>query len=95
MAKFSMKRGGKEVGPASVYAQPHTMGDTGSTSKVGPWGVPVGNGYIAEPTKADSVNMSVGNIDRHGYTPEAKTTGIKMRGTGAATKGVMSRGPMA
>lgn len=30
MAKFSMKMGGKEVGPASVYAQPHTM--TGSTS---------------------------------------------------------------
>lgn len=25
MAKFSMKRGGKEVGPASVYAKPHTM----------------------------------------------------------------------
>lgn len=24
-----------------------------------------------------------------------KTSGIKMRGTGAATKGVMSRGPMA
>jgi hypothetical protein len=30
MAKFSMKKGGKEVGPASVYAQPHTM--TGSTA---------------------------------------------------------------
>lgn len=25
---------------------------------------------------------------------DAKTTGIKMRGTGAAKKGVMSRGPM-
>jgi hypothetical protein len=25
MANFSMKRGGKEVGPASVYAKPHTM----------------------------------------------------------------------
>jgi len=25
MAKFSMKKGGKEVGPASVYAQPHNM----------------------------------------------------------------------
>jgi hypothetical protein len=30
MAKFSMKKGGNEVGPASVYAPPHTM--TGSTS---------------------------------------------------------------
>jgi hypothetical protein len=27
--------------------------------------------------------------------PPMKTTGIKMRGTGAATKGTMSRGPMA
>jgi hypothetical protein len=25
MAKFSMKMKGKEVGPASVYAKPHTM----------------------------------------------------------------------
>ena len=25
MAKFSMKVGGNEVGPASIYAQPHTM----------------------------------------------------------------------
>jgi hypothetical protein len=29
MAKFSMKMGGKEVGPAEVYAPPHTM--SGST----------------------------------------------------------------
>ena len=27
--------------------------------------------------------------------PEVKTSGVKMRGTGAATKGTMSRGPMA
>lgn len=27
--------------------------------------------------------------------PAVKTSGIKMRGTGAATKGLMSRGPMA
>jgi len=38
MAKFSMKMGGKEVGPAEVYAKPHTM--TGST------GINLGNnGY--------------------------------------------------
>jgi len=57
--------------------------------------VPVGNGYSAEPSKANRVNMSVGNIDREGYNPAPKTTGVKMRGTGAATKGVMSRGPLA
>ena len=86
MAKFSKKMGGKEVGDASVYAEPHTM-------KGGK--VALGNGTQAEPTAANRVNMSVGNITRDGYNPEPKTSGIKIRGTGAATKGVMARGPMA
>ena len=86
MPKFSKKVGGKEVGSAAVYAEPHTM-------KGGK--VALGNGYDAEPTAANKMNMSVGNIDRDGYDPAPKTTGIKMRGTGCATKGVMSRGPMA
>jgi hypothetical protein len=43
---------------------------------------------------ANTVNMSVGNINRRPQ-PATKTSGIKMRGAGAATKGVMSRGPMA
>lgn len=86
MAKFSKKMGGKEVGSAEVYAQPHTM-------KGGK--VALGNGYQSEPTKADSVNMVVGNINRKGYDAGAKTSGIKIRGTGAATKGTMARGPMA
>ena len=86
MAKFSKKMMGKEVGDASVYAEPHTM-------KGGK--VALGNGTQAEPTEANKVKMSVGNINRDGYSPEAKTTGIKIRGTGAATKGVMARGPMA
>ena len=30
-----------------------------------------------------------------GPTEKPKTSGIKIRGTGAATKGVMARGPMA
>lgn len=34
--------------------------------------------------------VSIGNMTR-----EPKTSGIKMRGTGAATKGLMARGPMA
>ena len=87
MAKFSMKVSGKEIGPASVYAAPHTM--QGSAR------VKLGNGYDAEPTCADSVDMSVGCINRNGYNPAPKISGMKMRGTGAATKGVMSRGPMA
>ena len=39
-------------------------------------------------------NVSVANTHSNNY-PEPKTTGIKMRGTGCATKGLMSRGPMA
>lgn len=88
MAKFSKKIGGKEVGAASVYAEPHTMDGKAVRE------ADLGNGYAPRPTSANTVNMSVGNINRDGYNPEPKTTGIKMRGTGAATKGVMSRGPM-
>ena len=42
----------------------------------------------------NSLNVGVANIAGKDY-PEPKTTGIKIRGTGAATKGVMARGPMA
>jgi hypothetical protein len=34
-------------------------------------------------------------VEGAGYPDTAKTSGIKIRGTGAATKGVMARGPMA
>ena len=87
MAKFSQKVMGKEVGNASVYAEPHTGSMAGVDIK--------NNGYDGgNRLKASDVNMSVGNISRDDY-PAPKTSGIKMRGTGAATKGVMSRGPMA
>jgi hypothetical protein len=39
-------------------------------------------------------NVSVANTHSNDY-PGVKTSGIKMRGTGCATKGLMSRGPMA
>lgn len=38
--------------------------------------------------------VSVANVRSGGYKP-TKTSGIKIRGTGCATKGVMARGPMA
>ena len=87
MAKFSQKQGGKEVGSAEVYAEPHTGSMAGVDIR--------NNGYDGgnRLTAAD-VNMSVGNISRYPYK-EPKTSGVKMRGTGAATKGTMSRGPMA
>jgi hypothetical protein len=88
MATFSKKVMGKEVGQADVYAPPHTMdGNAGVDIK--------NSGYQGgNRLKANDVNMSVGNISRDPYK-EPKTSGIKMRGTGCATKGVMSRGPMA
>lgn len=39
-------------------------------------------------------NVSVANTRSNEYKP-TKTDGIKIRGTGAATKGLMARGPMA
>ena len=85
MAKFSMKKGGKEVGSASVYAEPHTM--TGK--KVS------GNLKMQEGKEViDNLNPSAGGVSKGNYKP-IKTDGIKIRGTGAATKGVMARGPMA
>lgn len=88
MAKFSDKRMGKEVGNAAVYAEPHTM--TGKAVGVEP-----NPGKLPNRSKLDTLDMSVGNISRSAGDEQVKTTGIKMRGIGCATKGVMSRGPMA
>ena len=87
MATFSKKMMGKEVGDAKVYATPHTMTGKVVTASTNPGSGP-------DHSDANTVNMSVGNINRRAQ-PAAKTTGIKMRGAGAATKGFMSRGPMA
>ena len=87
MAAFSKKMMGKEVGDAKVYAKPHTMSGKAVSVSDNPGSGP-------DHSRANTVNMSVGNIDRRPQ-PAAKTTGIKIRGTGAATKGVMARGPMA
>jgi len=83
---YSMKRDGKEVGPASVYAPPHTM--NGKAMKISD-----NPGKDSELSKLSSMKMSVGNINTGEST--TKTSGIKVRGTGAATKGLMARGPMA
>ena len=49
----------------------------------------------ANMSKADTVDMSVGNISKSAGDEKIKTDGIKIRGTGAATKGLYARGPMA
>jgi len=87
MATYSKKMMGKEVGDAKVYAKPHTMSGKEVKASTNPGSGP-------DRSDAGTVNMSVGNITRRPQ-PAAKTTGIKMRGAGAATRGFMSRGPMA
>jgi len=93
MATFSKKVMGKEVGDAKVYAKPHDM-----KGKVVDYKEP--SSIKRDPNslssnevtpKSGSARVSAGNPNRD----DVKTTGIKIRGTGAATKGVMARGPMA
>jgi hypothetical protein len=88
MAKFSQKLMGKEVGPASVYAEPHTM--TGKVVRAS-----TNPGKEPNHSRVDTVNMSVGAFSNKPEGMGMKTSGIKVRGIGAATKGVMARGPMA
>jgi hypothetical protein len=87
MAKYSMKQGGKEVGYAEIYAEPHTMDGKKITTAKDAVTKP-GNGI-------DQVNMSVGGFSKGNYSPINKHGEMKIRGTGAATKGTKSRGPMA
>jgi len=93
MAKFSMKKGGKEVGPASTYAEPHTMSGKAMTKAPVEFGT--NPGFPPNLSKADTVDMSVGHISKSAGKEPIKTDGIKIRGTGCATKGTMARGPMA
>ena len=74
--------------PASAYAKPHTMsGKTVSVEK--------NSGKEPNRSKLDTYDVSVGAISKSAGDETVKTDGIKVRGTGAATKGLMARGPMA
>lgn len=75
----------RENKPASAYAKPHTM--SGQTVKA-----PL---KVTSPRdELNELNPSAGMVSKGNVKP-VKTDGIKIRGTGAATKGVMARGPMA
>jgi hypothetical protein len=87
MAKYSMKQGGKEVGSAEVYAEPHTMDGKKMINAKDAVTKP-GNGI-------GQLNMSVAGTSKGNYTPINKNGEMKIRGTGAATKGTKARGPMA
>lgn len=49
---------------------------------------------VTTPKGLDDVEMSVGAYRAREYPP-AKTSGVKVRGGKAQTKGFMARGPMA
>jgi len=86
MAKFSKKMMGKEVGDAATYAVPHKMNGKPLVMSENP-------GKDSSISSLSTMKMSVGNYN-NGQN-ETKTSGIKVRGTGAATKGLMARGPLA
>lgn len=73
---------------ASAYAKPHTMSGKSVSVAENP-------GKEPNRSKMDTMDVSVGAISKSAGNETVKTDGIKVRGTGAATKGVMSRGPMA
>jgi len=86
MAKFSMKKGGKEVGSADVYAQPHTMdGKVMTTDK---------DSVVKKGNTVEAIKISLGSQIFKSQNDEVKSDGIKQRGHGAATKGFTSRGPL-
>jgi hypothetical protein len=79
MANFSMKQGGKEVGPAQVYAPPHTMSGKKMT-------IPNTGGYPA--TGTDSKTVIPESIVTFGRRFKSEPIEhIEMRGYGAATRG--------
>ena len=74
--------------PASAYAKPHTMSGAPVVPSTNP-GIPPNR------SKADTINMSVGNISKAAGNETVKTSGTVTRGNGAAIKGITARGPMA
>ena len=78
----------KNIGPAEKYAQPHTMSGASVTVEQNPGSGP-------NHSKVDTLDVSIGAISKSAGDEPVKTSGIKIRGFGAATKGTMARGPMA
>lgn len=84
MAKYSKRLMGREVGAAAVYAEPHdhkgkkVVDDGCGTTQ------PFNKRKNWQPMDGVSITCN----------DSVKTDGIKVRGTGAAIKGVTARGPM-
>ena len=87
MAKYSMKVKGKEIGPAELYAPPHTM--TAKNVDVQTYST-----YKTGREVIDKMNMSVGGLSKGVYPPVNQYGVGVMRGYGAATKGKKISGKM-
>lgn len=81
----------KNILPASSYAKPHTMSGKKVEAKLKKIPDPNNTAVDKLGPRTGVQRVSAGDPGRE----DTKTTGIKIRGTGAATKGVMARGPMA
>ena len=68
--------------PASAYAKNATSVADGMSA------------VVKKGNAMDDLKISVGAISKS-QNSGVKTDGVKIRGTGAATKGTMARGPMA
>ena len=87
MAKYSMKVKGKEIGPAEVYAEPHTM-DAKKTN------ADTYSGYKTGKECLNEMNISAGFVSKGTYAPVNPYGTGTMRGYGAATKGRKISGKM-
>ena len=83
----------KDNKPAEAYAVPHTMSGKNLKSK----------DFVKSPVKDPNILSAEQVTTRTGAkrvslgdpaADDVKTTGMKQRGSGAATKGFTSRGPM-
>jgi len=90
MGKYSQKMMGKEVWQAPVYAEPHTM--TGAKVGMKSPKMQDPNTIAAKDVRNNTplMRVSAGDPARE----DIKTSGIKTRGNGCATKGITARGPM-
>lgn len=88
MAKYSMKKGGKEVGSAEIYAEPHTMSGKKTSVNAEEKKIQKSGNPVSE------MNVSVGGISKGNYKGENPYGVGVMRGYGAATKGRKISGKM-
>jgi hypothetical protein len=89
--KASKKNSPKVVVGKNANNKPAESYDKRGTGKAS---IDSDSAYETGAAVLNKMNPSVAGISK-GNTAPVETSGVKIRGTGAATKGVMSRGPLA